>query len=438
MKTLLIGSWLAALLCLTTLAKDRETVYAAHEWGTFTSVQGQDGVQLEWNPYVVAELPSFVYDRNRPNHEVNRPNFALFAAKTAFMAKQRMETPVIYFYSPEKKTVDVRVEFPSGLMTEWYPHATACDAERRANSGAKKTSYLEWNGMEIDPGASNVKLPVEKGKSHYYAARETDAAILSLKAGEKSEAQQEKFLFYRGVGHFDAPLKVTLDDAGKNLKLENAGKEMLKHLTLVRVENGKAGRVFRTATIEKLGGGAGARIALDEAKNSSREDVFGGLQAALEKEGLYAAEAKAMVKTWEDSWFDETGIRVLYVLGREWTDQVLPLKITPQPEQIARVMVGRAEVITPAMEIALQESIVQYLRGDGAAREQAVAKARSIGLGRFTDAAVRRLVKRNPGQEFSKAAFELAGKSSQPQAGSVALLKAESENLLTSIPTKND
>jgi hypothetical protein len=437
MKTLLIGSWLAALLCLTTLAKDREAVYAAHEWGTFTSVQGQDGVQLEWNPYVVAELPSFVYDRNRPNHEVNRPNFALFAAKTAFMAKQRMETPVIYFYSSEKKTVDVRVEFPSGLMTEWYPHATACDAERRTNSGgAKKTSYLEWTGVEIDPGGSNVKLPVEKGKSHYYAARETDAAVLSVKGGEKWQAQQEKFLFYRGVGHFDAPLKVTLDDAGKNLKLENAGKEMLKHLTLVRVENGKDGRVFRTATMEQLGSGGSARIALDEAKNSSREDVFGGLQAALEKEGLYAAEAKAMVKTWEDSWFDETGIRVLYVLGQEWTDKVLPLKITPQPEQIARVMVGRAEVITPAMEIALQESIVQYLRGDGAAREQAVAKARSIGLGRFTEVAVRRLVKRNPGQEFSKAAFELAGKSSQPQAGSVALLNGESENLLTSIRTK--
>jgi hypothetical protein len=47
-------------------------------------------------------------------------------------------------------------------------------------------------------------------------------------------------------------------------------------------------------------------------------------------------------------------------------------------------------------------------------------------------------VKKNPGQEFSKAAFELAGKSSQPAgAGPVAALsRGESQNLLTSISTR--
>ena len=35
--------------------------YVAHEWGTFTSVQGADGVQTEWNPLVTSELPQFVY-----------------------------------------------------------------------------------------------------------------------------------------------------------------------------------------------------------------------------------------------------------------------------------------------------------------------------------------------------------------------------------------
>src|SRR5688500_3699679 len=93
-------SLLGAALCVSAAAGE-SAVYAAHEWGTFTSVQGSDGVQIEWNPFVVAELPKFVYDRNRPNGEANRMNFAVFAAKTAFLAKQRMETPVIYFYSPE-------------------------------------------------------------------------------------------------------------------------------------------------------------------------------------------------------------------------------------------------------------------------------------------------------------------------------------------------
>src|SRR2546425_4888446 len=33
-----------------------------HEWGTFTSVAGQDGSTLEWGPLSVeSDLPSFVY-----------------------------------------------------------------------------------------------------------------------------------------------------------------------------------------------------------------------------------------------------------------------------------------------------------------------------------------------------------------------------------------
>jgi hypothetical protein len=81
---------------------------------------------------------------------------------------------------------------------------------------------------------------------------------------------------------------------------------------------------------------------------------------------------------------------------------------------------------------------MEYWKGDASARDNAVSKARNIGLGRFTDAAVRRIVKKNPGQEFSKAAFELAGKSSQPaQAGPVAALKrSDSQSLLTSAATR--
>jgi hypothetical protein len=395
---------------------------------------------LEWNPFVVAELPSFVYDRNRPNHEANRANFALFGAKTGFMARQRMETPVIYFYSSEKKTVDVRVEFPTGLMTEWYPHATSCDAQRTGNEtpGTKKVSYLEWNNVTIEPTASSEKLITDSGKSHYYAARETDSSILKIAAGDKWDAQTEKFLFYRGVGHFDAPLKVKLDGNGKTLKIENGGKETLRHLFLVNVENTAKGRAFRTVALEKIDAQGKTSVAIDSAKAGTRDELIRNLQSALESEGLFAAEAKAMIKTWEDSWFDETGVRILYVLGKNWTDEILPLTITPKPEQIARVMIGRAEVITPQMEIALRDSIMEYWKGDASARDKAVSKARSIGLGRFTDAAVRRIVKKNPGQEFSKAAFELAGKSSQPaQAGPVAALKqADRQSLLTSAATR--
>ena len=57
-----------------------------------------------------------------------------------------------------------------------------------------------------------------------------------------------------------------------------------------------------------------------------------------------------MVNTWKDSWFAEDGVRVLYVLPRAWTDRTLPLKLDPAPRELVRVMVGRAEVLAPALE----------------------------------------------------------------------------------------
>ena len=69
-----------------------------------------------------------------------------------------------------------------------------------------------------------------------------------------------------------------------------------------------------------------------------------------------------MVKTWDDSWFAEQGTRVLYTLPQQWTDGVLPLAITPAPKEVRRVFVGRAELITPAMEWALLREVV--LRDD--------------------------------------------------------------------------
>ena len=121
-----------------------------------------------------------------------------------------------------------------------------------------------------------------------------------------------------------------------------------------------------------------------------------------------------MVKTWEDSWLDEPGVRVLYVLGSVWTDRTLPLQISPKPQELVRVMVGRAELITPKMEIALRDIINDYAKGDADAQERAVVRARALGLGRFQEPAARLLAKKNPGAQFSKAAFELANKSSRP------------------------
>jgi hypothetical protein len=415
MKKFVLGL-VAAAASVAALAGEGAS-FTAHEWGTFTSVQGADGIQMEWNPFVAAELPQFVYDRNRPNHEANRQNFALFAGKTAFAARQRMETPVIYFYSAEKQNVDVRVDFPSGVMTEWYPHATSCDAQRTPGQ-TNKNSFLEWKGVEVAPSSeATPRYPVEPGKSHYYAARAEGASALRIKNAASGAMETEGFLFYRGVGHFEAPLNVTLHSDGAQIALRNKGKQELHHLIVLKVDQGgdaKGEKGYSMATFDKMGSGGSEGVVLKKLSAGTREELKASLQKALVAEGLFKAEAMAMVKTWEDSWLDEPGLRVLYVLGREWTDQTLPLKISPAPKEVARVMIGRAEVITPRVEVALYNSIIEYQKGNEASREKAVANVRALNLGRFQQAALRRLTARTPAAEFAKVASELLSKVNQP------------------------
>src|SRR5215510_12051362 len=168
----------------------RQDRFVAHEWGTFTSVSTADGRAQLWNPLNgPSKLPSFVY--KTPGRCGKGPN------ANATLALVRMETPVIYFYSDRDIRASVKVNFPRGCITEWYPLARA------------ETQTISWNGFLAQPGAKE-NFPVDRSRSHYYPARETDASPLSL--GDEQKVEQEKFLFYRGIGFFDPPLLVRLKD----------------------------------------------------------------------------------------------------------------------------------------------------------------------------------------------------------------------------------
>ncbi len=382
--------------------------FTAHEWGTFTSVQGADGVQMEWNPLVVSDLPKFVYERNRVL--AGKP---VLAAKTGRFCRQRMETPVIYFYTDKSRTVDVKVNFPQGQITEWYPQETAADLGLRRSDRANAKPALHWKDVRLLPAMVSSMAPPAVGDSdsHYFAARGTDSAHVYTKT-PTGKSEVEEFLFYRGTGNFTAPLTVKLDSADpQRVALTNTGKEPLRHLFLCEVRGD--GAVW--LALENLAPGETRAVALANAKGTDTPTLAAALRTALVTEGLYEKEAAAMVKTWESSWLGERGLRVLYTLPRGWTDEVLPLAITPAPKAIERVMVGRAEVITPAMEQALLGAVQGYLGGTAETRPQVVANTRALGLGRFTEPTLRRLMvaeKRAP--EFSAYSWELLEKVSAP------------------------
>jgi hypothetical protein len=277
-----------------------------HEWGTFTSVASADGQTLGWNPWVgPQDLPGFVNVR---------------MLKTAAPGTVRMETPVLYFYGDGPLRVSAEVRFPAGTLTEWYPAARP----------SERGSRLAWTDVAVLPGADAV-LPREERPSHYYAARETDAAL--LRVGK----QHERFLFYRGVGTFELPLSARLDGGRVHLRAAAGAEPGI--VVLFESRGGRTGHAW-----DELRGG---EAVLDRpVLGQDAEDGLAIVAEQLRRSGLYPREVDAMLATWRDAWTEE-GCRVFYVLPRAAVDGILPLTVRPQPAELVRVMVGRLELLTP-------------------------------------------------------------------------------------------
>jgi hypothetical protein len=69
-----------------------------------------------------------------------------------------------------------------------------------------------------------------------------------------------------------------------------------------------------------------------------------------------------MVKTWSSDWFGDEGTRVLYVVAESLTNDLLPIRIDPKPDQIVRVLVGRHDLLTPEREQEV-DVLVKQLNG---------------------------------------------------------------------------
>jgi hypothetical protein len=271
-------------------------------------VADTDGNPVSWIAYTgPAKLPSFIH---------SLPTNSKFSTSALI----RMETPVIYFYASARTTVSVKVDLPSGNITEWYPEVTGY-------SGIS----VDWRGIEVLPGETLI-FPSGSSGSHYYAARATDAA--PLRVGK----EQEKLLFYRGLANFNVPLRALYTSDGK---------------IDLRVLGGNA--VPTAIVFENRGGRIGYRVLreLSDCALVERPELSADVPAirreladSLVEDGLYPKEAEAMLETWRDSWFEE-GARVLYLFPRAAVDRVLPLTISPVPQDVQRVFVGRVEMLSP-------------------------------------------------------------------------------------------
>ncbi len=314
-----------------------------HEWGTFTSVAGENGSAIDWDSLgCPGDLPKFVND------------FGFRGFKWRLTGTVRMETPVMYFYSPHDLTARVKVQFPHGLITEWYPQAhysvvqdgvpLAANINGIDTSLRKLTGEIEWRDIKVQPGASPA-FPVEKAASPYYAARATDAAPLSI------DGQSEKFLFYRGVARLEVPLSARIGGDGKIL-IENRGSDPVPGVILFESRAGKLSYQV-VGTVEK------SAVAETPSLDRTFERLRSDLESTLIGQGLFAKEAHAMVETWRDSWFEE-GSRLLYIVPSRTVDTMLPAQIEPAPSKIARVFVGRIELITEPTKAAVASAAAAH------------------------------------------------------------------------------
>ncbi|MBI1344685.1 hypothetical protein GC163_00200 [bacterium] len=398
--------------------------FVVHEWGTFTSFAGSDGVQLDFRPLLDEDLPGFVLSRER------QAGARSALAKSALFAPLRMETPVTYFYVDEPREVRVKVQFPEGLLTEFYPPVrNMLPAYQPMLPSVRGPSELDWGTVMLIPQASlqpqlgDAALsavlaerlmagapPSDNGYGHYGAARETDSALVAvnLPAAAKPTGKDifsatlpppsglhvEKFLFYRGVGKFELPLQAQVDTSGR-VQVTNTGTEPIQSLFLIDVQGPRHKlRILRSAHPAIAPAGT---VTLELGKETlSLAELKQEVQQALVAEGLFEKEAAAMVKTWSNSWFREQGLRLFYMVPQSLTDRVLPLTVEPAPDEVIRVLVGRMELLPPDQEAEIAKAVRVYRL----ARETRSAKGGSeppsipnviAELGRFAEPALVRV-----------------------------------------------
>jgi hypothetical protein len=314
-----------------------ENDLTVHEWGTFTSIAGNDGLSMGWLPLTGStDLPSFV------------EHFREVDFKGGLRGTTRMETPVLYFYSPRETTVSVSVSFAKGLITEWYPRADSANPALTPRDyslyNKKSPGAITWNSVHIEPQGSS-DFPSDNSANHYFAARNTSSASLFVET--PSGPQREKFLFYRGVSAFSVPITATVA-ADSTVHLQNQLSEEIPAAILFERRGAQLG-------YRMLGPLRDQAAYAPPELSASLDSLSTALEGILISQGLFPDEAHAMLESWKNSWFEE-GSRLIYIVPRRFVDSVLPLRIAPAPATTTRVFVGRLELITPATERSVESA----------------------------------------------------------------------------------
>ena len=385
-----------------------------HEWGTFTSFMGSDGQVQEGLHHEEEPLPSFVYgvgnnqnprlpfpepDPNEPCpvltkipcdslyslSENRTPSERLPVNAVNSGITQKMETPVIYFYGDVGTNINVQIDFPKGIISQYFPRASHFFPKLN-NVTTLGPSHFEFD-VTLHEVNDNSRIPVTPAHSIWNPARQVNANTISTGQGVQTEF--EKFIFYRGVGDFHTNFKVT-NERNDILLLQNDSGQPIQDALILNFDGVKG----IVKTIKGFGRVTKAKVPnLDGAEPYSEyvKKAKGHLVRALVKSGLYKDEALGLANTWEKSYFRSPGVRVLYIVPRAETERILPLKFSPKPDALVRTLVGRVEVMTLDQEESYMDLLAHV---DGELDLLQV-------FGRFHEPKLRRLLSLVPKSTFN-------------------------------------
>ena len=227
----------------------------------------------------------------------------------------KMETPVLYFYSPE--AVEVKVEFQGGTISQWYPKCHTCEAPPAGAyvDFAEKpyAGHISWKAKVLAPRDSTRYSTASSGQEtpEWVAPRNVASNLLRGEGGE-----YERFLFYRGLGNFPNPVKLAfLDDSSFTVTYD--GDEDLPWLMVYdreyRVDSSPAKTLFQGPMR------AHSTITLKRGPLPLYYDSPGllapmdSLLAHLIQAGLNPDEARALENTWYDGYFRDDGLKAFWI-----------------------------------------------------------------------------------------------------------------------------
>lgn len=377
-KYLILGGMIIAALfaVIKSSADNASTQLVIHEWGTFTALQDENGETLGHINTDDEPVPDFVHILSAADelHNAGRAMTKVAVTDLTPALRQaihpesilsmahpdvtmRLETPVLYFYPGAELsdlTLDVNVQFRGGVLNEFYPFGVAgpagLDFIRPDTLGT-----LSWRNLSVGNYAVEFGGPVTSERV-WLAPREVGATAVMAQNGEI-----EKYLFYRGVGNINSPIRVKRSSDGNTLSvrpqieevfpLEGATKIEGLWLVDIREDGSAAFRALPSLSLSKsITDDASIEVPAifnqTDYSSSGTSNLRSAMHKALMQGGLFSDEAHAMLNTWEVSYFKSPGLRIFYVVPKSWTDFYLPLQISREAK-IERVMIGRVELVTP-------------------------------------------------------------------------------------------